>query len=255
MLLTADIGNTSTTIGLYDDESLVEVWRVASDKRRSSDEYGIILSNLLNHKSYKIDSAVLSSVVPKLTDTFKIAIEKYLDAKTFILNHKTCTSVVLDVESPSSVGADRIANVLAASKLYGTPSVVVDFGTATTFDIIVDKNRFIGGIIAPGVNISAEALSNFTSLLPRVKIEAPKSVIGKNTIDNMLSGVVRGHAAMIDGLIEDIENEIGQKVIKIATGGCSTIITDCLKKPFDHINPHLTLEGLRMAYELTKQTI
>jgi type III pantothenate kinase len=252
MLLVADIGNTSTTVGIYDNDKLIGNWRLASDKARSEDEYGIVLNSLVRHSEFygKIDAAIIASVVLPLTNKYKSAIEEYLKIPVTVLTYKTNTGIKLDVENPKEVGCDRIANVCAAYNIYKSPAVVIDFGTATTFDIVTEDARFIGGIIAPGIGISADALSAFTSLLPKVRIEAPKNVIGKNTIDNMLSGLVRGHAAMIDGLIMDVEKELGSKVTTIATGGYSQMITECLKRPFDHLNSHLTLEGLKIIYSL-----
>lgn len=255
MLLVADIGNTSITVGVYKDKTLINSWRLASDKARSEDEYGIILNGLVKYRKYdeELKAAVVSSVVLPLTEIFKNAVENYLNIPVLLVSRKINTGIILDVEKPQEVGADRIANACAAYKLYDSPAIVVDFGTATTFDVVSQDGRFIGGIIAPGIGISAEALSSFTSLLPKVKITAPKSVIGRNTIDNMLSGLVRGHAAMIDGLISSIEEELKSPIITIATGGYSKIITDCLKRPFDHLNAHLTLEGLRLIYSLNKE--
>lgn len=254
MLFVADIGNTSITLGVYENEKLVESWRLNSDKNRSDDEYGIIINNLVKHNNFDktLKAAVIASVVLPLTEKFKTAIEKYLGIPVLVLSHKINVGVKLDVEKPKEVGNDRIANAYAAYKLYKAPAVVIDFGTATTFDIVTDDGRFIGGIIAPGIGISAEALSKKTNLLPKVKIAAPPTVIGRNTIDNMLSGLVRGHAAMIDGLIADVEKELNAPVITIATGGLSSLITDYLKRPFDYVNPNLTLEGLRLIYELNK---
>jgi len=260
MLLVADIGNTSITVGIYADTAsrkeniLIHSWRLESNKSRSEDEYGIILNSLVKHQNFneKIHVAVISSVVLPLTQKFKTAIENYLKIPVLVVSSKIDTGIKLDVEKPKEVGCDRIANACAAFNLYKTPAVVIDFGTATTFDIVSQDRSFIGGIIAPGIGIAAESLSSFTSLLPKVRIDAPTSVIGKNTIDNMLSGIVRGHAAMIDGLVQAIEEEIKSPVTTIATGGYATLITNYLKRPFDYINPHLTLEGLRIIYELNK---
>ncbi len=257
MLLVADIGNTSTTLGLYKENKLVNSWKIASDKQKSEDEFGILLNNLLSHAGFinNLEAAAISSVVLPLTERFKKAIEKYLNVSVFVISAKNCTDIVLDVEKPKEVGADRIANAYAAHKIYKGPAIVVDFGTATTFDIIDQNGHFIGGIITPGIGISTEALSSFTSRLPKVKIEAPKSVVGKNTIDNMLSGLVRGHASMIEGLIMSIEEELGYKMKTIATGGYKQILTDCMKRPFDYLDPNLTLEGTKMLYELNNANI
>ena len=188
MILVADIGNTSTTVGIYAENVLIHNWRLESNKGRSEDEYGIILSNLVKHQNFdkEISVAIISSVVLPLTQKFKVAIEKYLKIPVLVISSKIDIGIKLDVENPKEVGCDRIANACAAFSLYKTPAVVIDFGTATTFDIISHDGSFIGGIIAPGIGISSESLSSFTSLLPKVKIEASTSVIGKNTIDNML---------------------------------------------------------------------
>lgn len=256
MLLVADIGNTSITVGAYESDKLVDDWRLASDKTRSEDEYGIIISNIVLNKGLqgRFTAAVISSVVLPLTEKIKTAIEKYLQIPVLVLSSKINAGIVLDVEKPKEVGCDRIANACAAYNIYKKSAVVVDFGTATTFDIVSADGRFIGGVIAPGIRIAAESLSSFTSLLPKVNIEAPKTVIGRNTIDNMLSGLVRGHAAMIDGLISSIEEELQVPVITVATGGYSTMITSCLRRPFDYLDPYLTLEGLRIIYEINKKS-
>ena len=254
MLLVFDIGNTSTSMGVFDNDVLVETWKITSDKKRSSDEYGIIIKYMLHHDklSDKITNCVISSVVPPLTETFKTAVEDYLKSEVMVLSVKLNTGLTYDVKNPKEIGTDRIANALAAYKLYKKNCVVVDFGTATTFDIVSDKGVFLGGVITPGIGIQSEALSSRTSKLPKVKVEAPKSIIGKDTIDNILSGLVYGHASMIDGMIESVEKELGSKVMTIATGGYSKILTDHLKRPFDVESPNLTLEGLRMIFELNK---
>lgn len=253
MILVADIGNTSTTVGVFDGEKLIADFKLASDKKRSEDEYGIILSNFMQYlnpqNSINLDGAIISSVVLPLTERFKTAFEKYLKIDCIVVNHKIKTGVELAVDKPEEVGADRIVNAYAAAELYSSPAIVVDFGTATSFDVIKNK-KFVGGIIAAGMKIQADALANFTSKLPKVKIEAPTTTIATNTINSMLSGIVRGHARMIDGLLEDCEKELGQKAFIIATGGYSEIISKYLKRKFDVINPNLTLVGLRMLYDL-----
>lgn len=247
MLLAMDIGNTNTSLAVFDGDIIVKSWNISSDKNKTDDEYGLVLSSLVN---MQIEGAVISSVVLSLTDKIKSAVEKYLQAPVLLVTYKTDTGVILDVENPKEVGPDRIANACAAYKLYKGPSVVVDFGTATNFDIISSDGRFFGGIISPGLKMSAESFSSFTNLLPKLNIEGINSVIGRDTIGNMLSGVVIGHAAMIDGLIERIEDELGTPVTTIATGGFSTVITQHMKRGFDQLNKHLTLDGLRIIYEL-----
>lgn len=255
MLLAADIGNTNITVGVFDNKVLVNTWNLSSDKNKTEDEYGIFLKSIIEVAGLekKLKAAVISSVVLPLTEKFKIAVDKYLKIPVLVISHKTNNGIILDVETPREVGCDRIANASAAYKLYKAPSVVVDFGTATNFDVITADGRFTGGIISPGIKMSSEAFSQFTNLLPKLKVEDIDSVIGKNTVENMLSGVIIGHAAMIDGLIERIENEIKQHVTTISTGGYSSMVNSHMKRPFDHINPFLTLEGLRIIYELNLQ--
>lgn len=257
MLFVLDIGNTSITAGVFDSDELVISWRIASDLKRSEDEYGIIIKNLIKDSGLvdKIDSAIISSVVLPLTERLQVALKKYLNISPIVISHKINTGIKINLDNPKEVGADRIVNGYAASMLYGSPVIVVDFGTATSFDVVNGNNEFIGGIIAAGMKIQADALSNFTSKLPKVKIEAPDNAIGTNTIDAMLSGIVRGHAAMIDGLIFQCEKELGETVKIVATGGYSSIISKYLTREFDFINPDLTLVGLRLLYELNKASV
>ncbi len=247
MLLTIDIGNSHINIGVFDNENLIKSWNLSSDKRRTDDEYGLMLRNLIN---MKVEAAVISSVVLTLTEKLKSAIEKYLDVPVLVASVKTQTGIILDVENPKEVGCDRIANACAAFNLYKCPAVVVDFGTATNFDVVTADRRFIGGIIAPGLQMSAESFSSFTNLLPKLNIENIDSIIGRNTVKNMLSGVVVGHAAMIDGLIERIECELQAPVTTIATGGFSPVVTKHMKRQFDYLDEHLTLSGLRIMHEM-----
>ncbi len=254
MLLVIDIGNTNITLGVFENEKIVQSWRLATDIKRTEDEYGVFLKNLLRETNLdkKISNAVIASVVVQLTEKIEIALKKYLGIDSLIISHKIKTNVVLKTDNPSQVGADRIVNACAAAKLYSTPAIVVDFGTATSFDIVNEKNEFIGGIITAGMKIQAEALSSKTSKLPKLNIEAPEHAIGRNTIEAMLSGIVRGHAAMIDGLILECEKELGQKATIIATGGYSAVISKYLNRKFDDINPDLTLIGAKLLFEMNK---
>lgn len=257
MLLVIDIGNTNITLGVFDNYNIVQSWRLSTAHGRTEDEYGVFLKNLLRETGLdtKITDAVISSVVVQLTERMEIALKKYLGINSLIISHKIKTNVELKTDNPSQIGADRIANACAAASIYKVPAIVVDFGTATSFDIVNSENQFIGGIITAGMKIQAEALSNKTSKLPKLNIEAPEHAIGRNTIDAMLSGIVRGHAAMIDGLIIECEKELGQKASIIATGGYSSVISRYLKRKFDDINPDLTLIGAKQLFELNRQVI
>ncbi len=253
MLLVIDIGNTNTNLGVFSDNGELEKsWNIASDIKRFEDEYGILILNLLQNSNIapKIDSAIISSVVAPLCETYKKALEKYLKITPFVLSHKAKLPVTIDLKQPKEAGADRLANASAAAILYKLPAIVIDLGTATSFDIVDENKNFIGGLIAPGLKIQAKSLSQFTSKLPKLKIEAPENAIGKDTISAMLSGIVRGHAAMIDGMIKACEKELGQKATVIATGGYSNVLFDNMERGFDHINPNLTLEGLKYLHKL-----
>ncbi len=251
MLLTLDIGNTSTTIGLFDSDNLVETWSIASEKHRSEDEIGILLINLLKIHNYedKVDSACLCSVVVCLTERYKNALKRYLGIEPFVVSNKTTNLLNYCVDYPEEVGADRIVNAFAAYSIYKKTCIVVDMGTATSFDIVRGNGDFLGGIICAGMKIQAESLKKFTSKLPLIKIEAPQNAIGANTIDAMLSGIVRGHACMIDGLIKECEKELGEKAVIIATGGYSDMVAEYMNRKFDSINPNITLEGLKIVYD------
>ena len=252
MLLTLDIGNTSTTIGLFDGDNLIETWSIASEKHRSEDEIGILLINLLKIHNYegKIDSACLCSVVVCLTERFKNALKRYLNITPFVVSNKTTNLLKYNVDYPEEVGADRIVNAFAAYSLYKKTSIVVDLGTATSFDIVTANGEFLGGVICAGMKIQAESLKKFTSKLPRIDVAISNNAIGHNTADAILSGVIRGSACMIDGLVKQCEKELGERAVLVATGGYSGLIANYLKRPFDFINPSLTLEGLRYLYQL-----
>lgn len=250
MLLTADIGNTSITLGLFDNGALVEEYRLASDKDLSLEEYEVLLKSLF--KEYKVDGCIISSVVEELTKKFKKSVDNVFKLDSLVLTTKINTGVKICLDNPKEAGADRIANAAGAYVLYNYPVIVIDFGTATTFDIVNGKGEFVGGIIAPGVNLQVKALNKFTSKLPRIEITPSSNAIGHNTNDAILSGILRGSAAMIDGLVEQCEKELGQKAIIVATGGYSGLISTYLKRQFDFINPTLTLEGLRYLYQINK---
>ena len=248
MLLTSDIGNTNITLGLFDDEALVEEFRLASDKDLSLEEYEVLLKSLF--KDFKIDGCIVGSVVEELNNKFMSAVRNVFGIEPVFLTNKINTGVKIKTDFPDEVGADRIANATGAYVLYNKPTIVVDFGTATTFDIINAEGEFIGGMIAPGINLQMKVLNKFTSKLPRIDVAISTKAIGHNTTDAILSGVIRGTACMIDGLVKQCEKELGQKAVLVATGGYSGLIANYLERPFDYINPTLTLEGLRHLYNL-----
>lgn len=253
MLLTADIGNTSITLGIFEEEALVEEFRLASDKDLSLEEYEVLVKSLF--KNYNVNGCIISSVVEELTVKFKNAVDNVFKINSFVLSTKINTGVKICLDNPDEAGADRIANAVGAYVLYNHPVIVVDFGTATTFDIVNAKGEFIGGVISLGIMSQMKALNRFTSKLPQTDVSISNSAIGHNTNDAILSGVIRGTACMIDGLVEQCEKELGQKSILVATGGYSGLIANYLKRPFDFINPTLTLEGLRYLYGINSNII
>ncbi len=250
MLLTADIGNTSITLGLFDENALVEEFRLASDKDLSIEEYEVLLKSLFNQ--FNIDGCIISSVVEELNKKFQSAVKNVFKIEPLFLSPKINTGVKINMPNVNEVGADRIANAAGAYVLYKHPVIVIDFGTATSFDIVNQNGEFIGGVIAPGINLQLKTLNKFTSKLPRIDVAQSPSAIGTNTVDAILSGVIRGCACMIDGLVEQCEAELGEKAVIVATGGYSTYISEYMKRPFDFINPTLTLEGLRYLYNLNR---
>ena len=252
MLLVIDIGNTNTSLGVFEKDILVHTFSLSSDIKKTDDEYGINLYSILNHNNLvsKIEGAIVSSVVPQLCEIYKNAIKKYLKIEAITLSYKSNLPIKLNLSNNKEIGADRIANASAVVSKYKLPAIVIDFGTATTFDI-VDKNaNFIGGLIAPGLKIQAKSLSQFTSKLPKLKIEAPSEAIGKDTISAMLSGIVLGHRCMIEGMIKKCETELGQKATVIATGGYSSVLFEDMDNTIDYIDKDLTLFGLKELYKL-----
>lgn len=255
MLLVTDIGNTNTTLGVFDGDKLVKTFSFSSDIKKTEDEYGIMLLSVLNCNNLisKINGAIVSSVVPQLCEIYKSSISKYLNIEPISLSYKSKMPVKLALNNNKEIGADRIANASAVCFKYKLPAIVIDFGTATTFDIVDEDKNFIGGIIAPGLKIQAKSLSQFTSKLPKLKIEAPRNAIGKDTISAMLSGIVLGHGAMIEGMIKKCEAELNKKATVIATGGYSSILFENMENVFNYIDKDLTLFGLRELYELNKE--
>lgn len=250
MLLTADIGNTSITLGLYDGDALVENLRLASDRDLPKEEYEILLKSLFS--KYNVTSAIIGSVVDELNMKFKSACDEVFKIDTILYNYKMNSVVKLATDNPAEIGADRIANACAAFMMYKRPVIVIDFGTATTFDIVNSQGEFVGGIITAGLNLQLKTLNKFTSKLPQIDVAISPAAIGRNTTDAILSGVIRGTACLIDGLIKQCEEELGEPATVVATGGYSSLIEKYMPTPFDYINPTLTLEGLKFLYNVNK---
>lgn len=250
MLLAIDIGNTSITLGVFDGESLTNTFRIASDKELPQYEYEVLLERLC--KNFDIQDCIIASVVEELSNIIKKAADKVFKIDSFLLSNNSNLGVKVDLLKPEEVGADRIANAYGAYVTYPKPAIVVDLGSATTFDIINQKGNFIGGVIMPGLNMQFRSLNRNTSKLPRIEAGISEKAIGNCTEAALLSGVIRGSASAIEGLINQCEKELGEKAYVIATGGYSGLISQYMTRKFDCVNPSLTLEGLKYLHKLNQ---
>jgi type III pantothenate kinase len=254
MLLTIDIGNTNLTIGLYEGQTLAWHWRLATDHARMPDEYGLQLLGLLTHASHRPDDLTgiaLASVVPNLTARVTQACREYLKTDPLVVDAGVKTGIRIRYEDPRAVGADRVADAVAVMRLYGGPACIIDFGTATTFNALTKEGDYLGGAITAGVNLAAEALFTRAAKLPRIDLQRPPSVIGRNTVHAMQSGLLFGYVSMVEGMVERFRAELGQEMKVIATGGLAEIVAK-ETKVIQHIIPWLTLDGLRIIWELNR---
>lgn len=253
MLLAIDVGNTNIKYGVFDGKKLVASFRAASILSRTADEYGSVLLNLLSDRGIKkseIDGIIMSSVIPSLNYTICHMCEYFFSIKPLVVGPGIKTGLNVQVESPKQVGADRIVNSVSAYKKYGAPLVVIDFGTATTFNVLDEKGTLIGGVIAPGIKTALDSLVKNTAQLPMIELVSPKSVIAKNTETNMQAGIIFGFAGLVDNILNKIKRELNVADIKVvATGGMGEIIANEVKS-IDKVDRTLTLDGLRMIYEL-----
>jgi len=254
MLLCIDIGNTNIVLGLYRGEELAAHWRIATDHQRLADEYAILLIELFNHKGYDVgdvDGIAIASVVPPLTGTFVSLSKDYFGCTPLVLDAGVRTGVRIRYDNPRDVGADRVANAVAAHRLYGGPACVVDFGTATIFDAVSAEGDYLGGAIAPGVVIAMEALFARTAKLPRTDLTRPPKAIGSNNVQAIQSGVLFGYVGLVEGMVARFRQELGPDMKVIATGGLAEIIaqeTDVIQ----FVDPWITLKGLRLIYEMNE---
>ena len=252
MLLALDVGNTNVVFALVDGDAIKARWRIATDPRRTADEYVVWLNQLLDLEGYRrddVEAVIISTVVPRALHNLEVLAEKYFGVTPLIAGQPPVEwGMALDVDEPQSLGADRAVNAIAAHALHEGDLIIIDFGTATTFDVVDYRGAYKGGIIAPGINLSLDALVNAAAKLPRIAIEAPKdntSVIGRNTVDQMNIGIYWGYIAMIEGLVARLKAEIGRPAKVISTGGLAVLFekhTDV----FDTIEPDLTIQGLAM---------
>jgi type III pantothenate kinase len=252
ILLAVDVGNTNVVIGAYRGATLVRTWRAATAVERTEDELAVMIDGLLAREELGIDDVdamVVGSVVPPLTLALMRFAERHLEGKCLVIGPGVKTGVRLRVDNPSEVGADRIANTLAAHRRYGGPAIVVDFGTSTNFDVVSAEGDFLGGSFAPGIEIASESLFGRASRLFRVPLTPPREAIGKNTADCLRSGIVFGYVGLVEGLIARILTELGGRARVIATGGLATTIAP-LTRAIETVDDDLTLEGLRMLWEL-----
>jgi len=254
MLLAIDIGNTDTTLGVFDGEELRATWHMATGVHRMADEYAALLLNLLRQQGLDIPdikAVALCSVVPPLISTFDELFQRYFNISPLVVGVGVKTGVRIRMDNPREVGADRIANAAAAHHLYGGPIIVADLGTATTFDTVSKEGDYLGGAIAPGIMTGAEALFTRAAMLPRVELARPKRAIGTNTIAAMQSGIIFGYVGLIEGIVARIQKELGEKAKVVATGGVAKLLAK-ETAVIDVVNPDLTLIGLRLIYEMNK---
>jgi type III pantothenate kinase len=252
LILVVDVGNTNIVLGVYQGKKLLHDFRISTARQSTVDEYGVLIHNLFQMSNIlvsQIEGVIVSSVVPPLVGVVEEMCNKYIGKAPLIVGPGIKTGLNLRYENPREVGADRIVNAVAAVEQYGGPLIVVDFGTATTFDCIDRDGNYLGGAIVPGIGIATEALVQRASKLPRIELEKPKKVIGRNTVHAMQAGIVYGYAGQVDGLVKRIKAEMGTDNVKvIATGGLAELIASETES-IEEIAPLLTLEGLRIIYE------
>lgn len=255
MILAIDVGNTNIVVALYDDEKLRRNWRMATDKNKASDEYGVLITQFLSHESVDCDDitdVMIASVVPTVMHSLKNAVKRYIGCEPMIVGPGIKTGMNIRMDNPRELGADRIVNAVAAINKYKAPLIIVDFGTATTFCAVDGKGDYIGGVIAAGVKISMDALFDKTAKLPKVEIVRPNGIIGRNTINAIQSGAVYGQAAQADGIIKRIKKEIGSDATVIATGGLAKMIAE-ESEEIEIVDSMLTLDGLKILYDKNKE--
>lgn len=252
-LLVVDLGNTNVVLGVWRDDELVNSWRLATARERTADEYGILARQLVGDALHSgLEGAIVASVVPPLNSAMAFMIQKYFGIEPLFVEPGVKTGIAIHVDNPLEVGADRIVNCVAAHQAYGGPAVIVDFGTATTFDVVTADAEFVGGVIAPGLQISAEALFARAARLPRVDLKRPDHVIGTSTVVNMQSGIYFGYLGLVDGILARIKREVKGLRRVVATGGLAPIFSD-ESEHIDEVDSELTLKGLKIVYDRNRR--
>jgi type III pantothenate kinase len=246
VLLAVDVGNTQTVFGLFDGAELVEHWRIATEEHRTGDELGALITRFLDLE--RVDGICLSSTVPQLVREYEAFAERYASASLLVLEPGVRTGIPIRHDAPREIGPDRLANAVAAKERWGSPCIVVDFGTSTNFDIVSPEGEYVGGVLAPGVEVSMDALFARAARLLKVDFVEPPSVIGKSTATALQSGLVYGFAGQVDGIVERIRGELGADAPGIATGGLADLIAPHART-IERVDPWLTLEGLRLVWE------
>ncbi len=256
MLLTIDVGNTTSSIGVWRGNTLAGNWTISTVIERTSDEIGMFLLSMLNFAGFsplQINDVIMCSVAPPATRSIVNAIKKYIKKNPIIVGTGVRTGINIKFENPKEIGSDRIVNAVGALKLYGGPVIIVDFGTATTFCAVNSKGDYMGGVICPGIKISAEALFDKASKLPRIEITKPKHIIGRTTVSSMQSGIIYGFVGQVEYIVKLMKKEMGEDAIKVvATGRMARLFAE-ESKSIDIVNPFLTLEGLKAVYELNSK--
>ncbi len=256
MILVLDVGNTNTVLGVYKDKSLLTHCRISTDKDKTSDEMGMFIVNFLSYSKIDkndIKAVIIASVVPPIMYSLEHSFRKYFNLDPIILGPGVKTGLNIKYENPREVGADRIANAIAALNKYGGPLIIVDFGTATTFCAVTANNEYLGGVICPGIKISSEALFLKAAKLPKIDIVKPENVIGRNTVESMQSGLVNGYVGQVDHIVGLMKKEMKEQNIKvIATGGLASLIAES-SETIDIVDGLLALEGLRLIYEKNRE--
>lgn len=256
MIFVLDTGNTNTVLGVFKDDTLIYEWRIKTDRYKTEDEFGMLIKSLFDHKNIRFSDfsgVIISSVVPPMIVALEKMCAKYFEITPFIVGRKEVDiPLPMAYPHPDEIGADRIVNAVGAIDTYGAPLVIIDFGTATTYCYVDEKGAYYGGLIAPGVKISMEALYSKASKLPKIEIQAPERVIGTSTVKAMQSGVFYGYVGQVDGIVKRMIEETKKQATVIATGGLAPLIADA-SETIDHVDSHLTLKGLYLIYEKNKQ--